>query len=94
LRLPWTLSVAVLLIAALASGCSSRKEPSPAQPPAASGSSASAPIDTAARTSAASGKVAAVRAGQKLYTCPMDTDVVSATPGTCPKCGMDLVEKK
>jgi len=25
------------------------------------------------------------------YTCPMDPDVVSDTPGRCPKCGMDLV---
>jgi hypothetical protein len=25
------------------------------------------------------------------YVCPMDTDVRSATPGTCPRCGMALV---
>ncbi len=25
------------------------------------------------------------------YTCPMDPDVISDKPGTCPKCGMDLV---
>ena len=29
-----------------------------------------------------------------VYTCPMDKDVVSDKPGKCPKCGMDLVEKK
>jgi hypothetical protein len=28
-----------------------------------------------------------------IYTCPMDTDVVSDHPGKCPKCGMDLVKK-
>lgn len=28
------------------------------------------------------------------YTCPMHPEVVQATPGKCPKCGMDLVEKK
>ena len=30
------------------------------------------------------------------YTCPMKehADVVSDTPGNCPKCGMKLVEKK
>lgn len=28
------------------------------------------------------------------YVCPMDPEVTSATPGTCPKCGMKLVPKK
>ena len=28
------------------------------------------------------------------YTCPMHPDVISDKPGTCPKCGMDLIEKK
>jgi hypothetical protein len=28
------------------------------------------------------------------YTCPMHPDVVQEKPGKCPKCGMDLVEKK
>ncbi len=27
-----------------------------------------------------------------VYRCPMDTDVVSDKPGTCSKCGMDLVK--
>lgn len=26
-----------------------------------------------------------------LYTCPMDPDVLTDKPGTCPKCGMDLM---
>src|SRR3989344_872288 len=30
---------------------------------------------------------------QKLYICPMHSDVTSEKPGTCPKCGMELVEK-
>ncbi len=29
-----------------------------------------------------------------LYTCPMHKDVTSDKPGTCPKCGMELVEAK
>ena len=28
------------------------------------------------------------------YTCPMHPDVISDTPGTCPKCGMTMVIKK
>jgi hypothetical protein len=28
-----------------------------------------------------------------LYVCPMHPEVVSSTPGTCPKCGMNLVPK-
>ena len=29
-----------------------------------------------------------------IYTCTMHPDVVSDKPGKCPKCGMDLVQKK
>ncbi|OQP59981.1 hypothetical protein A3860_34990 [Niastella vici] len=29
-----------------------------------------------------------------VYTCPMHPDVKSATPGKCPKCGMDLALSK
>ena len=28
------------------------------------------------------------------YTCPMHPEVVTDKPGTCPKCGMELVEKQ
>jgi len=31
---------------------------------------------------------------QTVYTCPMHPEVTSATPGTCPKCGMTLVKKE
>ena len=27
------------------------------------------------------------------YTCPMHPEVISDAPGSCPKCGMDLVKK-
>lgn len=29
-----------------------------------------------------------------IYTCPMHSEVKSDKPGKCPKCGMDLIEKK
>ena len=29
--------------------------------------------------------------GQKLYLCPMHSDVREPHPGTCPKCGMALL---
>jgi hypothetical protein len=32
-----------------------------------------------------------MRAGK--YTCPMHPEVVTTTPGKCPKCGMDLTQK-
>lgn len=28
-----------------------------------------------------------------VYTCPMHHEVISAIPGKCPKCGMELVKK-
>lgn len=37
-------------------------------------------------------QTALVQSGD-VYTCPMHPDVVQDKPGTCPKCGMDLVLK-
>ena len=31
---------------------------------------------------------------KKAYTCPMHSEVKSDGPGSCPKCGMNLVEVK
>ena len=28
------------------------------------------------------------------YSCPMHPDITSDKPGKCPKCGMDLIDKK
>ena len=30
----------------------------------------------------------------KTYTCSMHPEVKADKPGKCPKCGMDLIEKK
>jgi hypothetical protein len=32
--------------------------------------------------------------GEALYVCPMHPEVTSATPGSCPKCGMALVKNE
>jgi hypothetical protein len=40
------------------------------------------------------GHAAAGDAGAVVYKCPMHPEVVSSTPGSCPKCGMHLVPKK
>ena len=29
-----------------------------------------------------------------IYTCPMHPEIISGKPGKCPKCGMDLIQKK
>ncbi len=47
---------------------------------------AAAPTKAEAPTRPAPAASAATR-----YTCPMHPEVVSETPGRCPKCGMDLV---
>ena len=31
---------------------------------------------------------------KKSYTCSMHPEVISDKPGKCPKCGMELIEKK
>lgn len=30
----------------------------------------------------------------EVYACPMHPEVTSSTPGKCPKCGMDLVQRR
>jgi hypothetical protein len=38
--------------------------------------------------------MAAGEEAAEAYVCPMHPEVTSATPGKCPKCGMDLVKEK
>ena len=38
-------------------------------------------------------RVGGSQADATSYVCPMHPEVVSSTPGTCPKCGMKLVPK-
>lgn len=33
-------------------------------------------------------------AATKTYTCSMHPEVISDKPGKCPKCGMELIERK
>ena len=35
-----------------------------------------------------------VKEATKTYTCSMHPEVISDKPGKCPKCGMELIEKK
>lgn len=39
-------------------------------------------------------KADSLRIGRSIYRCPMDSDIVAAKPGKCPKCGMTLVKSK
>ncbi|OSZ77148.1 hypothetical protein CAP36_12090 [Chitinophagaceae bacterium IBVUCB2] len=32
--------------------------------------------------------------GTKTYTCSMHPEIISDKPGKCPKCGMELIERK
>ena len=42
---------------------------------------------------ASESKDGSVKGAPETYTCPMHSDVKSAVPGTCPKCGMTLIKK-
>ncbi len=47
-----------------------------------------------ARSHAAHTHHAEAETGPTSYTCPMHPEVVSDTPGSCPKCGMNLVPRE
>lgn len=80
------LSVAVLLPTG---ACSSRGNDSCCSQ---SQSAATSSPHTPAVTGARQGQP--TRAAEVIYTCPMHPDVKQASPGKCPKCGMDLVQKQ
>lgn len=58
-------------------GRSEKVEPSRTNTPAATGARQGEPT----------------RSAEVAYTCPMHPEVIRSSPGKCPKCGMDLVEK-
>jgi RND family efflux transporter MFP subunit len=62
--------------------CNMKLVPIRDEPAAKAGTAAPAPDN----------KIAQVKPGQ--FYCPMDAEHVQDQPGECPKCGMDLVEKK
>jgi hypothetical protein len=97
-----SIAVPVALAAALAlpvlTGCGKKAEQ--AAPAAQAADSTALPTGAAAidsaRSKAAAASAASKQAEQalKTYICTMDADVVAHEPGRCPKCGMELVEKK
>ncbi len=78
MRKGWIILAGLALIIFALMGCGKKQE---------SGQTPALPANTAQTTPA-------VQTAAVVYYCPMDTDVVSDKPGKCPKCGMDLVEKK
>ena len=56
-----------------------------------SGSSSESKKDTATTTSTSD---TSKMASAVKYTCTMDSEVISDTPGHCPKCGMEMVPIK
>jgi hypothetical protein len=45
-------------------------------------------------TDKTSGSNDTIQSAKTQYTCTMHPEVIQDKPGKCPKCGMDLVEKK
>lgn len=56
-----------------------------------SGSSSATTKDTAATTSTPATDTSKSMMASVKYTCTMHPEVISDTPGKCPKCGMEMV---
>jgi len=103
-RMPWILaffivsSVVVAVVACASGELPPRSANDPANPKAPETPPPALATSTAAFGSSATSEQSHVHggnadAGSTLYTCPMHPEVVQASPGTCPKCGMQLRPK-
>lgn len=94
------LAIGFSVLAACASGeLSPRTAHDPANPRAPEAPPYALPVQTESSLTPeaahlhGSAAVEASDAGTRVYSCPMHPEVKQATPGTCPKCGMQLRAK-
>ena len=90
-----TLTAVVGLAGLVLTGCSksdTENQPAPGTNALAAGTNQ--PVQGAIPQAQATNAAAQKSAQTVQYTCSMHPDVVQDKPGTCPKCGMKLVEKR